>query len=150
MEPFQGSLRKEFGNSFGGVVYIGYRNGELGFYTETWERIESVYNKDFTTYEGEIKNGSPNGQGTSTNPDGSKYIGEFKNVFPNGQGTMTWSDGGKYIGEWKDGKRNGQGTTTIASGTKFVGEHKDEIPWNGTGYNKDGNIGGKKVNGEWK
>ncbi len=179
-----------------GVLYLGMRNGEFDYYTEKWEGIENEDNKDMGKYEGEVKKGLPNGQGTFTYPNGnkyvgevkdglengqgtysysdgrkyvgewkdgkyngqgtltfsggSKYVGEWKNGMKNGQGTITSPDGGKYDGEWKGGKPNGQGTTTIPSGTKFVGEHKDGIPWNGTGYNKDGNIGGKKVNGEWK
>jgi len=32
-------------------------------------------------------------------------------------------------------------------GDKYVGEYKDEKPWNGTYYDKDGNIKGKYVNG---
>ena len=37
-----------------GVLYIGFRNGELGFYTEEWEGVESKDNKDEGKYEGEI------------------------------------------------------------------------------------------------
>ena len=51
--------------------------------------------------------------------------GKFKDDKPNGQGTHTYSDGGKYVGEWKNGKE-----------------------WNGTEYDKDGNIEYKVVNGE--
>ena len=43
----------------------------------------------------------------------------------NGQGTYTWSDGSKYVGEWKGGEM-----------------------WNGTIYDKDGNIIKKVVNGK--
>ena len=53
-----------------------------------------------------------------------KYKGEIKNGDPHGQGTHTYSDGGKYVGEWKNGKE-----------------------WNGTEYDKDGNIEYKVVNG---
>ena len=53
------------------------------------------------------------------------YVGEFKNGLKNGQGTYTWSDGSKYVGEWKG----------------------DEM-WNGTIYDKDGNIIKKVVNGK--
>ena len=43
-----------------------------------------------------------------------------------GQGTETWSDGYKYVGEWKNGDM-----------------------WNGKYYDKNGNITGIFVNGEW-
>ena len=46
------------------------------------------------------------------NPVIGKYEGEIKNGLPNGQRTKTWSSGSKYVGSWKDGKENGQGTFT--------------------------------------
>ena len=55
----------------------------------------------------------------------------------------------KYVGEYKDGKRNGQGTQTWLDGRKYVGEYKDGKTWNGTGYDKNGNIQVKFVNGEY-
>ena len=76
------------------------------------------------------------------------YVGEFKDGEWNGQGTYIWFDGTKYVGEWKDGKQNGQGTKTWSDGTKYVGEWKDDKLWNGTRYNKDGNIEVKFVNGK--
>ena len=61
---------------------------------------------------------------------------------------MTYSDGKKCIGEFKDGERNGKGTFTHTDGrSKYVGEYKDGKPWNGTEYDKNGNITGKWVNG---
>jgi len=42
-----------------------------------------------------------------------------------GQGTQTYPDGGKYEGSWKNGVR-----------------------WNGTQYDKNGNIKYKYVNGK--
>ena len=121
-------------------------------------------------YDGEIENGIPNGQGTFTWHSGHKYVGEFKDGEYNGQGIetrgtkmyegeykdgkkhgkgkLTKSDGRKYEGEWKNNKPNGQGTFTSPDGTKYVGEWKNGEPWNGTFYDKDGNIKGKVVNGE--
>ena len=84
-------------------------------------------------YEGEIKNGKPDGFGILTYIDlvscrpvcGKKYVGEFKDGLRHGQGTHTWSEGSMYVGEYKDGKRNGQGTMTYSSGNRYVGEWKD-------------------------
>ena len=98
--------------------------------------------------EGKWKDGKIHGQGTRTFPDGEKYVGEFKDGEYNGQGTYTHPNGDKYMGEFKDGKRNGQGTTTLPNGDKFVGGWKDGKPWNGTYYDKEGNILGKWVNGK--
>ena len=88
-----------------------------------------------------------NGQGMSTSLYGEKYVGEWKNGNPNGQGTLTFPDGYKYVGEWKDGKEHGHGTYIWFDGTKYVGEWKDGKTWNGTEYDKNGNIIGKWVNG---
>ena len=52
-------------------------------------------------------------------------------------------------GEWKDGFVDGQGTYTFSSGTKGVGEFRKDKPWNVTEYDKNGNINGKYLNGEW-
>ena len=62
--------------------------------------------------------------------------------------TYTYPDGGKYVGKFKDGKKNGQGTMTETDGRKYEGKWKDGELWNGTLYDKYGNIYGKKVNGK--
>jgi len=62
--------------------------------------------------------------------------------------TYTYPDGGKYVGKFKDGMRNGQGTYTFSDGKKYVGEWKDGGSWNGTTYDKNGNIYLKYVNGK--
>ena len=59
------------------------------------------------------------------------------------------NDGGCYEGEYKDGKYHGQGTKTFSpDGRKFVGEFKNGEYWNITGYDKNGNIIIKVVNGK--
>jgi len=102
-----------------GVLFGGKRNGKYGWYED-----------------GEEKN------------DG-KYEGEIKNGLPNGLGVIIYPSGSKYVGSWKDGKENGQGTLTVYDGIKIVGESKDGRIWNGTRYDKNGNIEYKVVNGEW-
>jgi hypothetical protein len=113
-----------------GVLYFGFRNGKVGYYTEKWE----------------YKDGKRNGQGTYTWNDGGKYVGEYKDGLKNGQGTYTFLNGDKYEGEWKDGEQD-EGTHTWSDGYKYVGEWKDGKPWNGTSYNKNGNIRDNYVNG---
>ena len=54
-----------------------------------------------------------------------KYEGDVENGVPNGLGVLISTNGWKYFGSWKNG----------------------EI-WNGTYYEKDGNIEYKKVNGK--
>jgi len=76
-----------------------------------------------------------------------KYVGEIENGKPNGTGTIIYPDGEKYVGEWKNGKQHGQGKWIIPDGSKWVGEMRDGRDWNMTGYDEDGNIIGKYVNG---
>jgi hypothetical protein len=107
---------KEFKGNFGnkgkkkmGVLYVGFRNGKFGWYDEESEGVISGYNFDFGKYEGEIKNGKSNGQGTlfywkrKNKKYRKKYIGEFKDG-KRIQGTLISPDGEKYIGEFKDDK----------------------------------------------
>ena len=148
-----------------GVLFERRVNGKFGWYKGGDE-------KKHWKYVGEIKNGKPNGHGMLTKPEGSKYVGEFKDGKYHGQGTFNWSDGDKYVGEYKDGKYHGQGTLTLTNGTRYEGEWKDgfvngqgtytfrsgikgvgefrkDKPWNITEYDKNGNINGKYLNGEW-
>jgi len=100
-------------------------------------------------YEGDVENWVPNGLGVLISPDGRwKYVGEFKDGEKNGKGTYTHSGGGKYVGEWKDGLMNGQGTLTRTDGSMYVGEYNDGNRWNGTEYDKNGNITYKFLNGK--
>ena len=78
-----------------------------------------------------------------------KYIGAVKDGVPHGQGVETFKgDNYRYEGEYSNGVKHGQGTYTDADGSKFVGEWKDGNPWNGTGYDKDGNVTATYSGGE--
>ena len=79
-------------------------------------------------YEGEWKDGLPNGQGTCTWSNGDIYVGEFKDGAFNGQGTYKYANKDVYIGEYKDGLKNGQGTYRWSDGTKYEGEWTDGKP----------------------
>ena len=111
--------------------------------------ILKLYSKNnlIYTYDGESKDGWPNGQGALTSSMGAKYVGSFKNGKQEGQGAINFPNGDKYVGEYKDGKYNGQGTYTSASGDKYVGEFKDGN-FNGQGTYTHAN--GNKYVGEFK
>ena len=130
-----------------GVLYFGFRNGKVGYYTEKWEGFESEDNRDFSKYEGEIKIGFPNGQGILTFPDGEKYVGEYKDGLKNGHGTYTFLNGDNFEGEWKDGEQD-EGTHTWSNKYKYEGSWKSGQMWNGIYYDNKGNLFGKQVNGE--
>lgn len=59
------------------------------------------------TYSGGCKNGKANGAGNAVGVN--SYDGEFKNGLPEGQGKYTWSNGDYYYGGWKKGQKDGKG-----------------------------------------
>ena len=59
------------------------------------------------TYSGDCENGKANGKGKSIGTD--VYEGEFKDGYPEGKGTYTWKDGHYYIGVFKKGNKEGKG-----------------------------------------
>ena len=124
-----------------GDLYFRAGDGDWGWFVKGDENNDEKY-------VGEIKNGQPNGYGSSTFPNGTKYVGKFKNGKKHGQGALTMPDGREYVGKYKNGEPNGQGVLTYADGEKYVGEYKNGKTWNGTLYNNRGNIVGKYVNGE--
>ena len=132
-----------------------------GAYHDWTEEISVVYEMDKEGYfpenkfEGEIENGQPNGNGIWTQMDGATYVGQFVNGLREGVGTFTWSihspDGGDvYEGEYKNNRRNGKGKRTYRDGSILEGDWKDNELWDGTKYDKEGNISVKYVNGECK
>ena len=52
-----------------------------------------------------------------------------------------------YKGQVENGEPNGQGTETYSSGRKYEGEWKNNKPREGTLYDKNENITGKRING---
>lgn len=103
-------------------------------------------------YEGEFKEGNPNGQGTCTYTDGRTYTGAWATsdtlTSPCGQGIMTLADGGVYEGEWS-GETGSflRGTATLAGGDVYEGEWDKE-----TGNFLQGTItfaNGDVYEGEW-
>ena len=78
-----------------------------------------------------------------------KYQGDVKNGEPNGMGVIIFLNGDKYIGEWNNGGMTGKGTYLFPKmERKFVGEFKNGLMWNGSIYYKDGTILQKIVNGK--
>ena len=78
-----------------------------------------------------------------------KYQGQVKQGKPDGLGFMTYPNGSKYVGSWKNRKYYGQGTLTSPDAGKWEGKWKDGYLWNGTKFDKDGKIEDKIVNGKW-
>ena len=73
---------------------------------------------------------------------------EINNSKQNIQIIENYPNGNMYVGELKNGKRNGQGTYSYSNGSTYVGSWKNGVPWNGTGFKKNGKIKYNLVNGE--
>lgn len=81
------------------------------------------------TYYGPVINGLAKGRFSN----GDMYQGEWKNGKPDGIGTMTYMLGGAYEGEWKNGKRDGKGTMCFAGSercaeVRFMDGHRVDVP----------------------
>jgi hypothetical protein len=59
------------------------------------------------TYTGECSNGKAHGAGKANGID--EYQGQFKNGYPEGKGMYTWKDGHYFIGYFKKGRKEGKG-----------------------------------------
>ncbi len=67
------------------------------------------------TYKGGCKNGRAHGKGIATGED--SYNGEFKNGYPDGKGKYKWKNGDWYDGAWKKGVMEGKGEMHYANKT---------------------------------
>lgn len=143
-EDGQGSMTWVNGDSFQGQWKEGKQNGQGKM---SWGNGDS--------FQGKYKDGealaASVGKGTFIWSNGDTYEGEWKDWEQDGQGALTYgkgdSEGQKYIGEWEKDLQHGQGTWIIPDGSKWVGEMRDGNDWNTTGYDEDGNIIGRFVNG---
>ena len=86
------------------------------------------------------------GQGICVYPSGAEYEGNFKDGKPNGKGTLVFSDGRIYTGDWVDGYREGLGILTYANGNKYSGTFVGN-KFEGKGIM--GYANGNKYEGDW-
>lgn len=73
--------------------------------------------------------GQPHGKGKVTLLNGDIYDGEYKDGRPNGEGKgiITSTNDDIYTGEYKDGLRNGKGKYTYTNDDIYDGEWKDDL-----------------------
>lgn len=89
------------------------------------------------SYTGDCKKGKAHGRGKSAGVD--VYEGEFKNGVPDGFGTYTWNNGDSFTGKYSKGLRDGRGVMTYKKQAGpdsvegfwkkdvYIGKH--EKPW---------------------
>lgn len=82
-------------------------------------------------YEGEWKEGTPNGNGKMTYTNGDIYKGNWLAGYKHGEGEMIYANGDIYTGDWLlDNKRYGEMTYT--NGNRYEGSWAGDDP-NGNG-----------------
>jgi len=119
-----------------GLTYVGgWKNDKReGYGTLTWD-------DGFINYQGEFKNGVPDGRGITYDMGNKVYDGEWKNGKKDGKGTFisrTEVGTTTYSGDWVNDKSEGQGTMTtkLSNGgsATFTGEFKNGDKFNGVDY----------------
>ena len=114
---------------------------------------------DGSYYEGETKDGEPNGFGCWVFKDGTVYDGEFKEGVRSGQGTIKWADGDWYKGGWNENGPDGYGEWYYSKYKRTdKGYYKDgyrsgkgRLEWeNGGWYEGEWNENGPHGKGRWK
>jgi hypothetical protein len=70
------------------------------------------------TYAGGCKDGKASGDGKATGI--ATYEGEFKNGYPDGKGKYTWANGDFYYGGWKKGLKDGKGEVHYIGNEKLI------------------------------
>lgn len=100
------------------------------FFTATAQENCAVKLQEISgTYTGACKDGKANGKGKSVGID--QYEGNFKNGYPDGEGTYTWSNGDVYTGGFRKGLKEGKGSMLLhkdsASGKATTGYWKKNV-----------------------
>lgn len=108
-----GVLRWPNGTTYTGTLVRGRCHG--------WGRRTNAS----SLYEGEFKDGLPNGRGVKTFASGYRIQGEFKNDRATGPCVVTYGNGDRFEVAFKDGGAHGWGIRTFANGDRFAGEFKN-------------------------
>jgi hypothetical protein len=147
-----GILIKNDGSLFEGLWEMGTLNGfcriisENGDYYQGYVKNgipegQGTYRNNNIIYTGQWTDGKMNGIGTEVLEDGSTYTGSFKYGVKNGKGKFTWPDGSYYEGDIKENNFEGLGLYVWADGRKYEGEwYKNEFSGKGEYIYRDKSI----------
>jgi hypothetical protein len=83
-------------------------------------------------WNGDCRDGLPEGHGTATFAEGWLFAGEMAAGLFEGNGTMTLPGGERYTGNFTAGRYQGQGVYTFSNGDRYVGEFQAGV-MHGTG-----------------
>lgn len=133
-----GKIRMRQGLAHGNVV-LQWSDGDsfVGEYTDGERKSGRMRYSDGEIYEGEFKNGLPEGKGTYRWPDGASYVGDFSKGNLEGKGIYRFSDGSNYEGDFLNNKRHGYGTLKDKTGqVVYQGEWVQNIRADDPGGNR--------------
>lgn len=68
-----------------------------------------------------------NGSGKFKYTNEATYEGDFRNGQPEGKGVFTYSNGNQYNGEWKEGKKVGSGLLHFSNGARYEGQFSNNF-----------------------
>lgn len=126
-----------------GVGDMLFANGDT--YSGDWKDNEFhgvgkfIYAQLFSTYEGQWREGLPDGVGYYRSPSFA-YRGEWDKGWMDGDGVLVFKNGDKYEGTVHENKIDGVGVYEYANGNRYEGEFVEGlISGNGVFQFKDGN-----------
>jgi len=103
-----------------------------------WYCRDEQANQDrFDRYEGDVRNGQPNGRGLYLFSNNDRYDGQFRNGLFHGKGTLRYGRN-SYSGEFINGLFGGKGTLNYGTGDRYSGSFRGGFP-HGQGTLKFGN-----------
>jgi len=109
--------------------------------------LERQFDGETERYEGDLRDGKPNGRGVETSGRGDRYEGGFRDGKWHGHGVLSWASGNRYEGAFRDGMQHGRGVLTWFNGDRYEGEWCDGMQ-NGKGVLAWAN--GDRYEGRWR
>lgn len=76
-------------------------------------------------YEGTMRGGKHNGQGSYNWPNGDTYTGAWTDGVRTGKGTYVWKNGNRYTGDFVKNRLEGSGRMEYAGGSIYTGQWSD-------------------------
>lgn len=81
---------------------------------------------DGAVQEGLFRDGRLHGEGTSIEAGGERYDGSFRDGLRHGRGVLRFANGNRHEGAFADGLRHGEGTMILAGGGRYGGRWQDD------------------------
>lgn len=114
------------------------------------------FQSDMSEFEGEWRNGKPDGKGKWTYQTGTVYEGEFRRGKFHGKGKIAYPNGDYYEGDWIEGHMEGHGVL-VSSDATYEGEFqrsklhgRGSMQWaNGDSYEGEWSEGYREGSGRW-